>query len=444
MAWNIFMIGLDELSDHLLPHLRHAEEYVIHPLLALDEVVHADEYRFDRLLQDALDQLEQFPGSVDAIVGYWDFPTSLLAPVLCQRLGLRGPSLEAVLKCEHKYWSRLEQAKVVPEYVPSFQMLDPFDDRATESIHIDYPFWIKPVKAHSSRLGFHVADVEQLRDVLPLIRKGIGHFGRPFDDVMAYVELPEEIAAVTGHHCILESIISSGRQCTLEGYVQHGEVHLTGTVDSIRDSQHPSVLMRYEYPSTLPEPVQQRMLAATRGIIGQVGYDDAPFNIEFFYETDNDCVWLLEINTRISRSHAAIFHLVDGAPHIQVMVDVALGMAPRMPHREGLYPLAAKQMLRVFEDGVVRRVPSREDIQCVEEAFPGTVVDIDVHEGMRLSDLRHQDSFSWELGVLFIGADSHDELLSRIAWCSDRLSFDIEPLAGQGASAAGPDDGAST
>ncbi|MFY0992867.1 ATP-grasp domain-containing protein [Halomonas sp. C05BenzN] len=429
MTWNVFVIGLDDLSKRLLPHLRHAEEYAFHGLLSLDEVVHAEEYPFARLVDDALAQLERFPGPVDAIVGYWDFPTSGLLPVLRRERGLPGPTLAAFLKCEHKYWSRLEQARVVPECVPVFQALDPFDERAVESVEIDYPFWIKPVKAHSSHLGFRIETADQLREVLPVIREGIGRFGRPFDEVTALTELPEEVAAVTGHHCIAEAIISSGRQCTLEGYVQNGEVHLVGLVDSLRDAAHPSVLLRYEYPSALPDAVQARMLAITRRFLSRIGYDEAPFNIEFYHDDQSDRIWLLEINARISRSHAAIFQLVDGAPHFQVMVDVALGIPPRMPHREGPYPVAAKQMLRVFEDGRVRRVPSEAEIRRVEQAFPGTLVKLNVHEGMRLSDLKHQDSFSWELGVLFTGAETREALAERIAQCRRMLPFEIEPLA---------------
>jgi len=430
MTWNVFVVGYDDLGKELLPKLNNVEDYHFHGLLPLDEVVFAAEYEFDQLVEDARRELDSFSGTVDAIVGYWDFPTSALLPVLREKRQLPGPSLEAVLKCEHKYWSRLEQSRAVPECVPPFQVVDPFDENATDSIEIDYPFWIKPVKAHSSHLGFLIENAEQLKAVLPTIRKGIGLFGRPLNQVMKYLDLPDDIAPVTGNQCIAEGIISAGWQCTLEGFMQDGELQVAGMVDSVRDVKHRSVLLRYEYPSRLPDEVQQRIVDYTRRIMKRVGYDNAPFNIEYYYDQDNDRLWLLEINSRLSRSHAAIFQLVDGAPHFQVMVDLGIGITPRMPHGKGRYLLAAKQMLRVFDDGVVRRVPSKDEIEEVRNAFPGTIFHLNVREGMRLSELFHQDSYSYELGVLFIGAENRDDLEARIEQCREMLTFDIEPLSG--------------
>lgn len=430
MAWNVFVVGYDDLGKELLPQLRNAEDYKFHGLLPLNEVVYAGEYEFDQLVEDARRELDGFSGAVDAIVGYWDFPTSALLPVLREKLGLPGPSLEAVLKCEHKYWSRLEQFRTVPDCVPPFQVVDPFDEGAVDSIEIDYPFWIKPVKAHSSHLGFLIENAEQLKSVLPIIRKGIGLFGKPLNQVMKYLNIPDDIAPVTGNQCIAEGIISAGWQCTLEGFVKDGELQVTGLVDSVRDEKHRSVLLRYEYPSRLSDEIQQRIVDYSRQVMARIGYDNAPFNIEFYYDQENDRLWLLEINARLSRSHAAIFQLVDGAPHFQVMVDLGIGITPRMPHGEGRYPLAAKQMLRVFEDGIVRRVPSTEEIEEIRRAFPGTSFHLNVREGMRLSELLHQDSYSYELGVLFIGAENRDDLEARIEQCREILTFDIESFSG--------------
>ena len=91
------------------------------------------------------------------------------------------------------------------------------------------------MKSHSSYLGFRIGSRRELDHAIERVRCGVHRFGDPLNYAMARADLPSEIAAVDGHHCIAEAMISAGRQCTLEGYVRHGEVVIYGTVDSIRD-----------------------------------------------------------------------------------------------------------------------------------------------------------------------------------------------------------------
>lgn len=76
--------------------------------------------------------------------------------------------------------------------------------------------------------------------------------------------MPEEIQLVTAHHCILEALISAGRQCTLECYVLRAEVQVYGVIDTVRDRRHRSVLSRYVYPSSPPDALQHRMISCAR------------------------------------------------------------------------------------------------------------------------------------------------------------------------------------
>ncbi|MGM0435337.1 MAG: ATP-grasp domain-containing protein [Pseudomonadota bacterium] len=438
MVWNVFVLGMDNLGQRLLTRLRHTTDYRFHPLLSMDRVVSARKYNFERLLTDATAELEAFSGSPDAVVGYWDFPTSVLAPMISQRFGLCGPALEAVLKCEHKYWSRLEQQAVVPDCVPAFEAIDPFSRAPLAERQLPYPFWLKPIKAHSSQLGYRVDSDEAYLAALATIRERIGRYTRPFERALSHAGLPDGIAAIRHKTCIAEALIATGWQCTLEGYVYRGEVRLTGIVDTITDHQFPSVLSQYVYPSSLPCASQARMFEIAQRVMTHMGYDNAPFNIEFFYDEATGKIWLLEINARLSRSHSMLFLLVDGAPHFQVMVDLALGIEPRMPAGEGAYPVAAKKMIRVFEDGVVTRVPRASTLARLEREFPGTVIELSVGPGTRLSTLLHQDEFSYELGVIFTGADSVPQLRERFRMIEAALDIRIQkedrpvPAAGVG------------
>jgi len=440
---DVFIVGLDDFNGELLPTVRDANRMRFHRLFSTDEVVAAEHYRVREWVEEGVERLRRFPGTVDALVGWWDFPTSNMLPLMRRPLGLPGPSLESVLRCEHKFWSRLEQKKCVPECTPAFAAFDPFGEDPRGQVPMRPPFWIKPVRAHSSNLGFRIGSEEDFRHALPRIREGIGRFGEPFDWILEQAELPSELGGVGGHHCVAEEIISAEHQCTLEGYCFQGEVHVYGVVDSIREGRHRSSFSRYEYPSRLPEAVQQRMVEAATRFVRHVGLDDTAWNMEFYYDPDRDEIKLLEVNTRISQSHCALFWLVDGRSNQEVMVDVGLGRRPDFPHREGRYPRAAKFMVRVSRDelgghgqrggdGIVRRVPTAEDLERVRQIVPGTRVKVGVEEGQRLGAMRHQDSYSYELAVVFLGGESDEELAEHYETALGILDFRIDPVDPEG------------
>jgi biotin carboxylase len=425
---NIFVVGLEPFNLALLRDLSGAEQYNFRELLAYDEVVRprSGQIDLDALLDTAEHRLAAFGGSIDAIIGYWDFPTSVIVPVLLHRHGLPGPSLEAVAACEHKYWCRVEEQQVIPDIVPRFCSVDPFAEDPLALIDIPFPFWIKPVKAHSSYLGFKIRDKADFDSCLPVMRANIAHFGEPFDAFLDMVKMPDEVAEIGGCTCIAEEIISAGQQCTLEGYVYQGETVVYGVVDSIRSGKHRSCFARYQYPSRLRQRVQKRMIEATQRFMRHIGYDCAPFNVEFYWNPRTDEICILEVNTRISKSHCPLFEMVDGESHHKVSIDLALGQEPKFPHRQGQYRVAAKFMMRTFEDGVVMRVPHASDIETFKRRYPEALIRLMVDEGTQLSHLAYQDSYSFEIAEIFLGAESQKELLAKYRAALE-LPFRFEP-----------------
>ncbi len=217
---------------------------------------------------------------------------------------------------------------------------------------------------------------------------------------------------------------------TLEGYVFEGEVVVYGAVDSIREGRHRSCFARYQYPSRLPRRVLARMAATTRRVMPHVGLANTPFNVEYFYDPRRDDYWLLEINPRISKSHCPLFQMVTGASHQEVMLEVALGERPDYPRREGRFACAAKFMPRHYEDAIVVCVPQAEDIARVQRAFPGTLVENEVTPGAQLSRLGYQDSYSYEIAAIYMGAQSQAQLLADYRRCLDMLGYRFAPVDG--------------
>lgn len=423
MPKNIFVLGLDDINRETLESLPDAHRYAFHQLFTFEQLQLGEEIPLAELIEEATRTLERFDGSVDAIVGYWDFPVSSMVPILSKRFGLCSSTLESRLKCEHKYWARLEQRKVIDEH-PRFAAVDPFDDDDLAKIDLAYPYWIKPVKSFSSELAMRIADADDLERAAEVLREGIGRVGKPFEYVMSHVEdLPAEIAELGGEACVAEEEVS-GKLCTLEGYRQGDTLETSGLFDSVTYPDTPSFL-RFEYPSRVPEHLQERMEDIAKRVIRQVDLDHSTFNIEFFWEGDD--ITVLEVNPRHSQSHAPLLHDVHGISNHKIMLDLALEETPHVPRGEGPYECAAKWFLRHFvEDGVVRRAPTPDEARAVEEAVPGTIIKIDVEPGDRLSQLHDQDSYSYKLAEVFVGAEDQQALEEKYATCVDMLKFDIE------------------
>jgi hypothetical protein len=424
MPENVFVLGHDEHNQRILDDMPDAAECHFHPVLSFDEI-YGEQISFADVLAAAQRELDAFDGRIDAIIGFWDFPVSSILPLLRKRYGLPGASLEEVVMCEHKYWSRLVQQRVIDEY-PPFGLVDPERD-LTPPEGLRYPMWVKPVKSFSSVLAFGVADDEAFREALGKIRDGIGWVGEPFDALLEHVDLPPEIAAAGGQACLAEEAIT-GRQLTVEGYRYQGKVVIYGVVDSVTYENSPSFL-RYQYPSSLPDMVCDRLADISRRLVEAIGLERNTFNIEYFWDPGTDAITLLEINPRHSQSHAELFEDVDGMANHEAMLRLALGRDPEFPRGKGSYPVAAKWFVRRFSDGIVRRHPSPEEIEAIQHIVGGTTIDLAVHAGDRLSDLHEQDSYSYQLASVYVGAADEAELSAKFDQVVAALPFEIDDVA---------------
>lgn len=433
-AKNLFVLGEDPFNQqHHLKPLSRAYGFNFHCLTSWhDSSVEARPVR--KTLEEARRRLKLFDDSIDGLITFFDFPVSLITPILCREFELPSPSVEAVFRCEHKYWSRLLQREAAPDVVPPFSRLDPHEelDEAWDRLAsegLQPPFWMKPAKGVLGELAFRIEDRQQFDKAMAKAREKIGHFSGPMDELMqeARLKLPDEFGGEGANRLfVVEQDVQTPLSCTVEGHRFRGETRIHGIVDSFR---YPGRMTfhRLQYPSKLPESVQQRMSEASARIMERIEYDGGAFNIEYFWDRDQDRVWLLEINPRISQSHAPQFRLVDGDANMKVIADLALGQRPQLVRGEGRYRIAAKLMLRIFaEDGVVTRTPGEADIEAVRRQFPGTLVTPTVELGQRLSEQAHGDNYSWQLAEIYMGARNEEELLTHFNEAVEMLKFKVE------------------
>ncbi len=429
MKKNIFVFGLDDYNLKELQSIEHAADYNFIGLFPMKEIVllvEGEQIDFAEKLARAREKLDSFDKSIDAIIAFFD-PAMLMTFTLCQEYGLRSPSLLSALLCEHKYWSRVEQQKVVPGNIPRFTAIDPNKDYRIEEMGLELPFWLKPVNSYGSQLGFKIQDQEELDKALKQTRQHIGYFAKPFNHILSLADLsalPGEMKRIDGNYCVAEEIIS-GKQITVEGYVFEGEVCQHGFFDSETYENHSS-FFAYLTPSELPGNIQKRIMEITEKVIGQVGYDNSAFNLEYYYDSQNDQIWLLEVNTRISQSHSEIFKKVHGRSNHQFLVKTALGRKPEMERKQGKYPIAGKLHYRVFtKKGRVTRLPSTDRVKELEKEFDALIF-ILAQEGQKLSEMAGQDAYSCNLVNIHMGAGSKKELYQKYEHLIELLDIGID------------------
>lgn len=423
---HIFVLAMDKLQRTELETICDADNYRFHNVLDKAALVDAEDLRFDTLLDQTRQTIQSAGVPVDGIIAQWDFPTSILVPILCKEFGVSSPSLESVLKCEHKYWSRLEQKALIPDVVPDFCAFDPFAELSLAQIHLDFPFWIKPVKGFSSQLGFLIRNENDFYEALGQIRGGINRLGEAFSEVLGKVHLPPAIEHAGATACLAEEIIQ-GAQIAPEGYVQDGKVHIHGFFD-MHKADKGTNLDRLVYPSVAPDYVQDKMRRTCEQLLNGIGFDNGCFNVEFMWDEARNQLRIIEVNTRISQSHSEMFLQVDGRSNHEVAVSVALGQQPHMPRNEGVHGVAAKFILTHPEDGVVTRVPDDAEIAELRRRFPLMQLKLDVEVGTRLAEMPNQDSYRYVLGELYLGAPDRKELMARFDQCLTALRVEVSPV----------------
>jgi biotin carboxylase len=357
-----------------------------------------------------------------AIVSTDDYPGAALAAVLAAELGLPGPDPKASLTCQYKYLSRLAQSHIVPNAVPPFWPID-VAEHASLPDGLALPAFVKPMKSFFSIGAQRIENAAELGEVKRKWAE-LGAFFMPLDRLLwrhAGVEI--------GTTRLIAEGLLKGMQVTVEGYAHGGEVHILGVVDSIF---FPGTLAfaRFDYPSALPEAVQDRMADIAGRLMSGLGFDNGMFNIEMMYDAREDRIAIIEINPRMASQFADLYEKVDGTNAYEVLLDLGCGVRPSPKRRQGKYRFAASCVLRTFEDGVAAALPCEERLAEIERAHPDIRVEIHATAGRKLSD-ELQDGASFRYGIVSLGGRDRADVLARIETCQAELGIVLLPVEAQ-------------
>src|SRR5699024_15788 len=85
-----------------------------------------------------------------------------------------------------------------------------------------------------------------------------------------------------------------------------------------------------------------------------------------------------------------------------------------------------RRLLRHVGDGIVRSVPSGEQIAALEHDVPGTTVRVTAIPGEQLSRRHAEDAYSSVLATVYIGGRDEQEITAAYRRCLQTLAFEID------------------
>lgn len=354
---------------------------------------------------------------VAGVIGTGDYPGCMLAAALAEELELPGPTLKDVVLLSHKFYSREIQRQLVPDGTPPFEAIDPLNCSSDPTL--GYPLFVKPVKGTMSIRAQLVHNRQELKRALAFrfserIRGQV--LLKPFQQLLdAYSD-----RRVAAHYFVGERPLR-GHQVTVDGFVQNGRTTIMGIVDSVMYSGTNS-FQRFEYPSRLPSEIQKRMAYLSTRLIEGCGLNNSLFNIELFYNADQDELSIIEVNPRMSYQFADLYQRVDGRNTYEVQLEIAMGTPVRWQPGAGPDRAAASFVMRRFSNARVLSVPSPFELESLKGLHPGLIVHVLCRPGARLSDY-DQDVGSFRYAIINLSARNLDELNARYQHVARALPF---------------------
>ena len=347
---------------------------------------------------------------------------ALTAALLAERMGWPGTSVNAVLACQHKLYAREVLNRICPEASLKAQVLDA-EYGAPIPSGLRYPAFVKPVKAAFSVLAKQVASQQELHQhtrfgmwELWVIR----HLVEPFERVFKK-RMPGQVSA---HRLMLEESVNA-RQFNLDGFVWKGQASLLGVVDAV---MYPGTqaFMRWDYPSRLPTPIQQRALAYAQKFLTEVGFDHGLFNMEFFHDEASDKLTIIEFNPRMASQFSDLYQRVDGIDLHGMALALAQGKHPETARQnKPTARVASSLVYRNFDAaGTLEPVtmPSRQQLVKADQAFPDLLLmPFPKDKGSIARDFKWLGSYRY--GIAHLGGRNWADLQSRAGRLSELLGW---------------------
>lgn len=405
----------------------------------LDGSLHFDRQGFDLLsffgglrllaidLDRYADRIARYGRARDwkAVVSHHELYGALVAAMVAERLGLAGPTVKAVLACQHKHYARKVLDAVCPQANVSFRVVDP-NPEATPTQPMAFPVYLKPVRATFSVLARSIDSPlawNRFFGGVDSDRWITSRLLRPFEQAISR-HLPEAGSAL---RFLAEEPIWSP-QYNLDGYIDGEGTHLLGVVDAVSYPGTQS-FQRWEFPSRLAPAVVTRALEVAKRFLSAVGFGSGFFNMEFFYDAAADRIAVIEFNPRLSSQFGVLYRKCLGVDPHAMALAIARGRLGRSVARQApTAKIAASLVWRAFDRKEIPPRASQNALRRLQRDLP----EANLVEFPR-STFTVQRELSWleshRYAVANLGAEDAEALSRQSAQISAVLGWPNAPYA---------------
>ena len=344
---------------------------------------------------------------------------ALAGALLARKMGLAGPAPKALIAAQHKYVARRILQRELPEANVAYHAF-PYTFRSAAEIPLNFPFYVKPVKAAYSVLARRVDSFEELQQHMtfhPWEQYIIKRLVRPFNDVVKKLTDFD----VDAHWMIAEELID-GQQINVDGVVVDGEIHILGIIDAV---MYPGTdqFLRFEYPTRLPPAYAFRARDTAKRIVQALGLDHGLFNVEMRVCGETGECRLIEVNPRMAAQFSDLYEKVDGINLHDVALKIATGETPDFTPGAGKYKVATSFVFRKFDGTPLANPPGHEKFRWLQEFDPDAFLALFVKTG---SGLKREMKWlgSHRYATLNMGGESDKHLLDKFQMVKQTFGFE--------------------
>ena len=344
---------------------------------------------------------------------------ALVAALLAKKMGLSGADPKALIAAQHKYVARRILQTEVPEANVAFHVF-PYRFKSAAEIPLEFPYFVKPVKAAYSVLARRVDSFDELQQHMtfhPWEQYIIKRLVRPFNDVVRKLTDFD----VDAHWMIAEELID-GQQINVDGIVINGEIHILGIIDAV---MYPGTdqFMRFEYPTCLPAAHALRARDTAKRIVQALGFDHGLFNVELRVCKESGECRLIEVNPRMAAQFSDLYEKVDGINLHDVALKIATGETPDLTSGRGKYKVATSFVFRKFDGTPLANPPSREKLTWLKEFDPDAFLAMFIKTGGGLKrEMKWLGSHRY--ATLNMGGESEQHLQDKFVMVKQTMGFE--------------------